>query len=250
MSEFKVGFIIQARTGSTRLPQKMIREFHAGKTLMECFLDKFVNRKEKVVLATSESKGDDVLASIGKQYDIEVYRGSESNVLDRFLNAAQIHDFDLVVRLCGDNPFLNPQLIDILLEKYAGEDYFSFHDANETPTIRTHFGVFGELVKTSALSKVAERTSEKFYQEHVTNYIYDHKAEFDVKTIDLPEEVDWTSNIRLTVDTEMDFKQMKKLYAKHPNVENLEELNVLFEDVRSNQELLGLMQNEIIENSK
>lgn len=243
------GIIIQARTGSTRLPNKMILPFAQETSILELILRKFYGRYN-VILATTIAKGDDALVEIAERIGVPVYRGSEEDVLERFIGAAEKAGIDKIVRVCADNPFISSDLIDRLIKEFKGEDYLSFRLSNGKPTILGHLGVFAEITTLSALKKVQEMTDDMFYHEHVTNYIYNHTDDFNVRLIDLPAEIGNYEDIRLTVDTQGDFDAAKSLYAAFGEASTPAEIGEMIRHIRSNNVLLSTMKQEITKNTK
>ena len=241
--------IVQARTGSTRLPGKMIKDFHQGKSLLEIILRKLPSNVD-VILATTTSDVDTALCDIAERLGVKVYRGSEENVLSRFIEAAELFNVQTIVRVCADNPFLNIELLERLLTEYNGEDYLSYRLPNGKPTILGHLGIFCEVTSLSALKVVAESTSDKLYLEHVTNYLYTHPNNFTIRLMDLPSDLVDFEDLRLTVDTEEDFKITSELYARFGDVSRLEDAIELVKYIGSNSVILSAMQNEIKNNSK
>lgn len=247
----KQAIIIQARTGSTRLPQKMIKPFFEGKSLIELILEKLVGlQKCSVVLATSDLKRDDILADFAKKAGAEVYRGDEDDVLKRFIKAAESIGAEQIIRVCADNPFLSKEYIVDLLKKMAdsNSEYVSYAFPDGTPTIKSHIGLFAEGMTLEALKKVANLTKEKLYREHVTNYIYAHRDIFNVQLFPLPEHLKNKTKLRFTLDTEVDFTLLSKLYKK-AHLENFD-LKQLIEFVESERSILDVMRAEVEKNSK
>src|SRR5690242_17368237 len=109
----KVLAITQARTGSTRLPGKVLKEI-AGKTLLEIHLERILHSKliDKLVVATTLEKEDDEIVKVAERANVSHYRGSLENVLDRFYQAAKIYQPEWVVRLTSDCPLIDANLID------------------------------------------------------------------------------------------------------------------------------------------
>src|SRR5688500_5242636 len=107
----KVGFIIQARMKSTRLPGKVLLPIplHGGKPIIQWIVDnvKKSGFEKKIILATSTNEEKDPLVAYCKTNSIECFRGDEENVLSRFIQILELNAFDLVVRLTGDNPLLD-----------------------------------------------------------------------------------------------------------------------------------------------
>ncbi len=103
-----IGIIIQARLGSTRLPGKILKQFYGEKTLLETVISNVQKVGEtKIIVATSVNPNNDLLASFLQERGIPFYRGSEDDVLSRFIGAAEVNGFDGIVRICSDNPFLD-----------------------------------------------------------------------------------------------------------------------------------------------
>ncbi|QCX38809.1 hypothetical protein FF125_10325 [Aureibaculum algae] len=244
------GIIIQARKGSTRLPNKMVLPFYQEKGVLELLIEKLTTHfpTNKIVLATTNNPLDDELVNIAENHKIQYYRGSENNVLERFINAAVKHNLKTVVRICADNPFLEMEHIFKFIDEIESEnaDYVSYKLPNGLPTIKSHLGLFTEIVSLKALQKVNKSTSLSLYQEHVTNYIYEHPEEFKIKLIEMPNYMDDTENIRLTLDTIEDFKLEQQLYheMKGESIEHL--VNYL----KKNQRLQQQMQQEISKHTK
>ena len=212
----KTGIIVQARLGSTRLPGKILKHFYDGKTLLETLLDKLHSVKEiPIIVATSISTNDDRLESFLKSKGELVFRGSESDVLSRFISAARANGIDNIVRICSDNPFIDIDGINRLIEssRCNEADYIGFR-INDKPSILTHFGFWGEFVRLSALEKVAKTTpTGSPAHEHVTYHIYNHPDEYKCKWIMAPQFLQGRKDIRLTVDTPDDFANAQTVYA-------------------------------------
>lgn len=207
--------IIQARTGSTRLPNKVMMEIGDGKGLLQMVIDNLTTRfpNELIILATTSQASDDAVAEIGENADLEVIRGDEHNVLSRFILATKRYSIDEVIRVCADNPFLNMDGISTLLNHRMGKaDYVSYALPNGRPIIKSHLGLFAEKIKATALEKTADLTQDSLYLEHVTNYIYSHPERFDCQWLNLPFEHEETANIRLTLDDDTDYDFCKSLY--------------------------------------
>jgi spore coat polysaccharide biosynthesis protein SpsF (cytidylyltransferase family) len=201
--------LIQARMGSTRLPGKILKKIN-GKTLVEILLERLKKSKniDKIIVATSTDSSNDVLVDLVDSLGVEVYRGSENDVLDRFYNALKKHTCDYVVRITSDCPLIDPDLIDKVITYTINQnvDYGSNVGAG-----KEHFpdGQDTEVFKYSALEdawKTAKLPSER---EHVTPYI---RTNLNVlfSTVDYEAEND-LGHIRMTVDTQKDFDAIEVL---------------------------------------
>lgn len=208
------GIIIQARLGSTRLPRKILKEFYGGKTLLETVIHNLEKvAGAKIIVATSVNPNNDELESFLNERNITVFRGSEDDVLSRFIGAAEVNGIEGIVRICSDNPFLDWHGVAALIEKAKNcdADYIGYR-INNTPSIKTHFGFWGEYVTLNALKKVAKTTDEKPAHEHVTIHIYTHPDDYKCEWIECPNFLQGRNDIRLTVDNIEDFENAQEVY--------------------------------------
>lgn len=208
------GIIIQARLGSTRLPRKILKEFYEGKTLLETVISNLQKvAGAKIIVATSVNPNNDELESFLKERNITVFRGSEDDVLSRFIGAAETNGIDGIVRICSDNPFLDWHGVSALIKKAqtSNADYIGYR-INNTPSIKTHFGFWGEYVTLDALKRVAATTDENPAHEHVTIHIYTHPDEYKCEWIECPDFLQGRNDIRLTVDNIEDFENAQEVF--------------------------------------
>ena len=208
------GIIIQARLGSTRLPRKILKEFYGGKTLLETVISNLQKvAGAKIIVATSVNPNNDELESFLNERNITMFRGSEEDVLSRFIGAAEANGVDGVVRICSDNPFLDWHGVAALIEKAKSSDadYIGYR-INNTPSIKTHFGFWGEYVTLDALKRVVVTTDEKAAHEHVTIHIYTHPDEYKCEWIECPDYLQGRNDIRLTVDNIEDFENAQEVF--------------------------------------
>lgn len=218
----KTGLIIQARTGSTRFPNKIVIPFFEGKCILELLIERIkaaqVLSSADIVIATSESNRDDIIFSIADQLGVKVFRGPEQDVLKRFILAAQMYNFDKIIRVCSDNLFIDVKAFKYLYHRLEviDSDYYSFITSEGLPSIKTHFGLFLEAVTLEALQKANSYTNSQFYHEHVTNYLYEHRDTFKcdfIQVNDVIPHIEDYADLRLTIDTPMDFKIQREIYS-------------------------------------
>ncbi len=210
-----IGIIIQARMGSTRLPRKILRDFYGGKTLIETVIASLKKVKDTtIIVATSVNPNNDELVSFLRERNITVYRGNENDVLSRFINAADENGVNGIIRICSDNPFLDWRGVAALVDKAKTNDadYIGYR-INNTPSIKTHFGFWGEYVALDALKRVAATTDDKLAHEHVTIHIYTHPEDYKCEWIECPDFLQGRNDIRLTVDNAEDFENAQAAYA-------------------------------------
>lgn len=213
----KDGIIIQARTGSTRLHNKILLPFYGEQRIIDILIGNIKQAcpDKIVVLATTARPQDDVLEEVARQAGICYYRGDEDNVLDRFIRAADAFGLDRFVRVCSDNPFLRPDSFLTFFAEHDARpaDYIAYGFADGRPTIKSHLGLFAELTTADALRRAATATQEKLYIEHVTIYLYTHPEAFSVRLLPLPQELEGRFDLRFTLDTAEDFALLQELYA-------------------------------------
>lgn len=213
----KDGIIIQARTGSTRLHNKILLPFYGGQRIIDILIAniKAACPGKEVVLATTSRSQDDVLEKVARQAGIACFRGDEDDVLDRFVRAAEAFGLERIIRVCSDNPFLRPDTFQVFFDAYDREpaDYIAYGFADGRPTIKSHLGLFAEFTTADALRRAAALTQEKLYREHVTIYLYTHPQEFKVRLLPLPDELEGRFDLRFTLDTMDDFVLLQQLYA-------------------------------------
>jgi len=251
----KTGIVIQARLGSSRLPNKVLLELIDGRSILEIIISRLVRDLPdyEIVLATSNNPADNLIETLGTDLGIAVFRGDEKNVLSRFIETGRLFHFDAIVRICADNPFLLTRPIRKLIdlgEKSVEFDYVGFRLSNDKPTILTHIGLFAEWVKTSALATVPEKTSSPEALEHVTHFIYNNPDMYKILLVKAPSEVFEKTFLRFTVDTEEDFKTARMLYRKLNKGKDHWNLRDLVSLAESDPAILSGMKKEILRNEK
>ncbi len=210
--------------GSSRLPRKVLMNIDGENKLVDIVINKLQNLQNKIpiILATTNNSNDDELVSyIKNKYDsVFVFRGSENNVLSRFIEVSKMFSLTHVIRVCADNPLIDIEMLNNLVLScmtFPMFDYYSYYFMGN-PVIKTHFGVFTEIVSLSALIRVQNEFSSGTNNEHVTLGVYENSKSFCLLKIDI---TDWLLNyegIRLTIDTKDDFENVKKIIHKHYNV--------------------------------
>ena len=212
----KDGIIIQARTGSTRLHNKILLPFYGEQRIIDLLIEQIKQScpDKTIVLATTNRPQDAVLVEVAQQAGIACYQGDEENVLDRFIRAAEAFQLDRFIRVCSDNPFLRADSFQTLFDQHdvCSADYVAYGFADGRPTIKSHLGLFAELTTTEALRRVASLTQEKLYIEHVTIYLYTHPDIFNICLLPLPDTLEGRTDLRFTLDTMDDFVLLQELY--------------------------------------
>lgn len=251
--------VLQARTGSTRLPNKMLMPFYDGECILSILLGRLQkaipDAKEVIVVATTTAKGDDAIVECCNNIGINTFRGSEQDVLNRFIMTARHFNAQKLIRVCADNVFIDTRNIKNLYDQFitSDYDYQSFCTSDGTPSIKTHYGFWAEAVTAEALETVARSTDEPLYHEHVTNFIYSGIKDFKIHLTPIEETINGIEshkNLRLTVDTPADFKVQQEIYADLVN--NGREITPqnIINYLESRPDLYEIMARTISENSK
>ncbi len=248
-----IGILLQARVGSSRLPNKMILPFCEEKPLLMVIiqrLKKFI--KIPIIVATSESQKDNSIQEICEIENVPCFRGCESDVLLRFIDAAEYFNINKVIRICADNPFLDMELLQELINHFTANvsDYTSFFLKNGTPTIKTHYGLFTEAVSLSALKRVHSYTNNPLYKEHVTNYIYENPDKFIINKLPIPNILTDYVNLRLTLDTKTDFILLQDMYKEISKANPCFTIKDILKYIDKHHEIQEIMKSQILENSK
>lgn len=207
----KTVLITQARTGSSRLPGKVLKKVN-GKTLLQIHLERLSQCKNisDIIVATTTSDIDKKIYNLVEKLGFKSYRGSEEDVLDRFYQAAKPLKPDWIVRVTSDCPLLDPKLVDDVIEfaKRKKADYASNVIESKFPD-----GQDVEVFTFASLENAwleAEKLSER---EHVTPFIRNNSNindRYQFTAVKFPIKEDY-SNIRMTVDEAEDFELIKKL---------------------------------------
>ena len=167
-----IAIVLQARMTSTRLPKKSLLPL-AGVPLIEHIINriKAVSDLDHIILAVTNSHSDTPLIETAQRLNITIIKGPEDDVLKRFLMAADQMKAEHIVRVCGDNPLIDRQLmrslIHIHIEKNA--DYTITSDP-------IPLGTGTEVVRVDKLKQIAQTTTEPKYREHVTTWFHDHPS--------------------------------------------------------------------------
>ena len=213
--------IIQARMGSSRLPNKVMKEV-LGKPLIDYLLERVsvAEKVDRIILATTTKKEDDILAKHVAELGYSVFRGSENDVLSRYYHAlnefkVEFDNSNAIVRVTGDCPLIDSYLIDEVIKTYQ-ERNFDYVALSPRFAEGLDVEIFSEALLTRAFNE-AKLPSER---EHVTLFFHNNKSLFTMHRVQNSTD---DSNYRITVDEEEDFFVVKAIIEYF--TENLLELN-------------------------
>ncbi|MEK4173669.1 glycosyltransferase family protein [Lysinibacillus sp. FSL L8-0312] len=226
----KVVAIIQARMGSTRLPGKILKEINE-KPLLSYQLERLSNSIfiNEFVIATTKKEQDDKIITFCEEQNILYYRGSETDVLERYYETAVEFNADVIVRITSDCPIIDVQVVDKTIGFFLEKGHFDY----VSNTIERTYprGLDTEIFTFAALEKAYKEATLEREREHVTAFFYSNPNIFKIANV--KNDFDY-SKFRWTVDTTEDFELIKNiiqaLYVKNPRFTLLDTVNVMKEN--------------------
>ncbi|CAN5832490.1 glycosyltransferase family protein [soil metagenome] len=201
--------ILQARCSSTRMPNKVLEPI-LGEPMLARQIER-VRRAvqiDRLIVATSVDRSDDALQELCETLIVECYRGDLNDVLDRYYQAAKSIVPEHVVRLTGDCPLIDPELIDMVILAHinSGADYTSNAALPSYPD-----GLDVEVFKYSVLTQAWKEASLPSQREHVTLFMHQQSQRFQIEHVRSPINL---SHLRWTVDNPADFLLVTKIYEE------------------------------------
>lgn len=196
--------IIQARLSSTRFPGKILKKI-LGRPLLWYLVERVKKAKaiNKIVIATTTNEVDRPIVEFAKDNDIDFFRGSEEDVLDRYYKAALEFKADVIVRVTSDCPLIDPKLIDDTIHLYKNTN--AQYAANTVPPETSKYpdGSDVEVFSIKDLKRAHEEAKDPFDREHVTFYFWRYNNGFKIAQLDNYKN---HSKYRFTVDYPEDFE--------------------------------------------
>ncbi len=234
-----IGCIIQARVGSERLPEKILKLVDKKHSMLEFVLKQleFSKKIDKIIVATTNLKNDDVVSKLAENKEISVFRGDSLDVLDRYYRCAKKFNIDTIVRINSDCPLVDPFVVDQMIDKFSKEnfDFMSNHQPRSYP-----YGMDVEIFSFKTLENAWKNALLESEREHVSPFMYNHPDVFSCNNF---KHIQNFSNIRITVDREKDLELIKKIIEKiNSSPITLKEIITLYNEVPK----LFLMNSEYI----
>ena len=200
----RVGILIACRMKSERLPQKALLPI-VGKPMIDHLIERMKTSKhaQEIVLCTSTHPDDAILEQAALRNNIKFFKGSEEDVMGRFIGAAEMYQLDVVVRVTGDNPLTDAEHIDKLIESHlqTGAD---FSKIEQLP-----LGVNCEVISLSCLKKAHDLALDPNLSEYMTSYLKQPKY-FKINVMEVDPYLNHP-HIRLTVDVKADIELMEEI---------------------------------------
>ncbi|MDC0074885.1 glycosyltransferase family protein [Alphaproteobacteria bacterium] len=203
----KILGIVQARMESKRFPGKVLKVVK-NKSLLELLLNRLIISKKinQIIVVTTKQESDNVIAKLVNNLGLNLYRGSTTNVLESFYNAALNYQAEIIVRITGDCPIIDPNIVDNIIEYYLSNNY-DYVSNTINPTYPDGLDV--EVFSFKTLRTAYNSTNLKHNTEHVTPYIK-NSNKFLLGSFENSN--DYSEN-RWTVDYEVDFKLIEKIVS-------------------------------------
>lgn len=205
-----IGCIIQARMGSSRLPGKVLLKLDGQNPVLHYVIEQIKRCKllDKIVVATTDLEEDDVIEDYISKKKMCCFRGNSKDVLDRYYQCAKYFSFSTIVRITADCPLVDPVIVDKIITQFKTSDcdYISNVQPRTFP-----IGYDTEVFSYKALEITWKKAKLSSEREHVTPFFYKNKKRF--KQINITNSTN-LSYIRCTLDTQDDFKLIKKIVQK------------------------------------
>ena len=210
--------IIQARMGSTRLPQKVLAEI-AGESMLARVCRRVGRSRtvDQVVVATTVAPRDRAIVRLCEQLAVTCFRGSESDVLDRYHQAAIAHRADVIVRITADCPLIDPKVVDRVVDAFLRPMSRGHRPDYASNTLRRTWprGLDTEVMTAEALARACREADRPYERVHVTPYIYRHPELFESLPVCRPiGEFGDLGALRWTVDEPADLELVRVIYSR------------------------------------
>ena len=217
-----IGIIVQTRMGSTRLPGKVLMNADQKNLMLDYSINQMKSSKNihKIIIATTDLERDNVIETFCKKNNVDVYRGSEKNVLDRHYKCAKKFSLSHIIRIPSDKPLIDPQIIDLVIETFTSNQFdyvanFGVIQKNSELVLNSTFpsGTEVEMMSFNALENAWKNAITDDDKEHVTPYIYLNPEKFKIKIINQDENL---SHLRWSLDYEKDLFVIREIIKNIP----------------------------------
>lgn len=213
-SKRNILIVIQARRGSTRLPDKVLLPL-AGKPLLARMVERVAAAKtpKTIVIATTLEEKDDEIVKVCNEYGVQYFRGHSTDLLDRHYLAGVEYKADVVVKIPSDCPLICPEVIDDVLEFYIeNENDFDFVSNLHPPTYPDGNDV--EVIPMKVLETAWKKAEKSFEREHTTPYIWERPQSFRIGNVEWKTGLDFSMSDRFTIDYIEDYNFIKRIYEE------------------------------------
>lgn len=233
----KIVATIEARMTSTRLPGKVLMPA-LGKPMLYHLVSRLraVPSLDSIVLATTTNITDDPLVEFANTEEIELFRGSEENVLARVIGAAESVKADIIVEITGDCPIIDPDIVEQTISIYRHNEC----DYASNSVIRSYpDGMDTQVFSLDVLKKVANLTSDPLDLEHVSRYIWQHPQIFKLIHLVAPPSMNWPE-LGLTLDEICDYELLVRIIEHLSTTDPLFGCRDVIQYIRNNPEVASI----------
>ena len=203
--------VIQARTGSTRLPNKVMMQL-AGKPLLQRMVERVrAGGDYDLVIATTNEPADAVIRNLCREMNVDCFSGHPTDLLDRHYQAARLHNADAVVKIPSDCPLIDPAVIKQVLGFFFQDPHrFDFVSNLHPPTYPDGNDV--EVMTSAALEIAWREASKPFEREHTTPFIWERPERFRIGNVTWQNGLDYSMSHRWTIDYPEDYAFLNAVY--------------------------------------
>lgn len=208
--KLKVGCIVQARMGSTRLPGKVLIPV-LDKPIIWHIVNRLRYSKliDEIIIATTTKDGDEPIIDMAKKYSIPYYAGSEEDLIDRFYQASKLFNLDIVVRIAADRPVIDPQIVDKVINFFLKNlsDYDCVNNINPYQTYP--HGLIVEVFSFFLVERLWKEIKDPLGREWFTTVIYENPQKYRIFCIKSDKKL---PHLRLTLDYQEDLELIRYIY--------------------------------------
>ena len=214
-----VGIIVQTRTGSSRLPAKVMMKADNEFLMLDYVINQLKHSKlcDNLIIATTTLPQDDVIFDHVTNRNVICFRGDEKNVLQRHYECAKKYSFSIIVRIPSDKPLIDPTIVDFMIETFQSNSYdyisnFSVDVGNDYEFLPSFpSGTEVEVFSFNALENAFQNANTDFQKEHVTPYFYENTNKFKIFTVSSEKDL---SKFRWALDYEKDLNLIRLIISK------------------------------------
>ncbi len=204
--------VIQARTGSSRLPNKILLSLSNAPLLYRMYERVAASKlKGTIVIATTTDKSDDKVEELCTEYNLNCYRGHPTDLVDRHYQAAKLFNADAVVKIPSDCPLIDTNVIDKVLNYYMENLIYFDYVSNLHPATYPD-GNDVEVMSMKALHNAWNYSKREFEREHTTPYLWENPDKFRIGNVVWETGLDYSMSHRFTIDYEKDYNFIKQVY--------------------------------------
>lgn len=233
----KIVTVIQARTASSRLPNKIFLPLLDKPLLFRMYERVAASRlRGTIVIATTTDISDDKVEELCKEYHLNYFRGHPTDLLDRHYQAAKIFNADAVVKIPSDCPLIDPNVIDKVLNYYLNNsDKFDYVSNLHPATYPDGNDV--EIIRIEALKNAWENAKLELEREHTSPYLWENSNKFRIGNVEWETRSDYSMSYRFTIDYKKDYNFIKQVYDELYPVNNIFTLQDILDFLKRRPEI-------------